>query len=246
MSASPSNLNIIGLHEMYFPVTNLEASVGWYTRNFGMTVGDRSEKQVTLTLAEGSRLTLVESDQLNRWDSPPIGFKAHDPRKAHSQLNTTEVRAQEPESFHHYVDFDVWDPDGNVFNVISEPAWPDTPNNYFRIDGVFLGVANFERMFAWYCDILGAQIEYAFTHPTDTLPEARFRSFRGIPFNLVESPTAVMRHRVCDFRTTNAAQDYAYLQSKGVPVSQVFENDGERRFTFSDPEGHELGVVEFL
>jgi hypothetical protein len=55
-----------------------------------------------------------------------------------------------------------------------------------------------------------------------------------------------MQHRVCEFRTTNAEQDYDYLRSKGVPVSQLFKEDGTRRFSFSDPEGRELGVVQFL
>jgi len=246
MSTTASNLNIIAVHEVYFPVTNVAASIDWYMRNFALRLVHREERQATLRLAEGCLLTLLESTQLNRYDSPPINFKAHDARKAHAQLNKAEVRAQEPDTFYHYVDFDVWDPDGNPFNVISEPAWPDTPNNYFRIDGVFLGVVNFDRMLAWYSDVLGAEIEYAFTGPTATLPEARFRCFRGIPVNIVESPASVIRHRVCEFQTANAEADYNYLQSKGVPVTKLVEQDGKRRFSFIDPEGRELGIVELL
>lgn len=246
MSTKTSNLHIIALHEMYFLVVNVETATDWYVRNFGVTLVDRQAKRTTLRLAEGSLLTLVESDQRNKFDSPPINFKAHDAMRAHELLNKAEVRAQEPERFYHYVDFDVWDPDGNSFNVISDPAWPSTPNNFFRIDGIFLGVINFEQMLAWYADVLGAKLEYAFTGPTSTLAEARFRCFRDIPFNLVESPESVMQHRVCEFQTTDAQADYKFLQAKGVRVTELIEQDGKRTFAFFDPEGRELGMVELL
>jgi catechol 2,3-dioxygenase-like lactoylglutathione lyase family enzyme len=246
MSTTPSNLKIIALHEVYFPVTNVAASVDWYTRHLGMSLVHRAERAATLRLAEGALLTLLESNQLNRYDSPPINFKAHDARKAHAQLSKAAVRAQEPDSFYHYVDFDVWDPDGNALNVISEPAFPDTPNNYFRIDGLFLNVLNFDQMLDWYADLLGAEIEYAFTGPTATLAEARYRCFRGLPFNLVESPASLLQHRVCEFETTDAEADYNYLHSKGVTLTKLLAKDGKRRFAFSDPEGREFGIVQML
>lgn len=245
MSTKTANLRINALYEFYFPVTDVSASTSWYASHLGMQVVSQGAARSTLRLEEGALLTLVASEQLNRYDSVPINMKAHDARTFHERLVRGGVRAKEPENWHHYVDFDVYDPDGNPFNVISEPAFRITPNNLFRIDGIFLGVADYDRALAWYSDILGADLEYVFTHPTESLLEARFACFRGVPFSLVESPVSQLNHRVCEFRTSDAAADHAFLRGKGVRVSDLQTGEGATAFAFYDMDGNEFGVVEF-
>lgn len=138
----------------------------------------------------------------------------------------------------------VRDPDGNKINVISDPAWPQTANNYFKVDGIFIGVSDIERTHAWYADTLGADVEYDFTYPTDTLPEARHICYLGVNPSPVESTRGILRGRVCDFVTADAAADYAYLQAKNVHVTAIMETDGHRAFTFHDVDGREFGLVE--
>ncbi|WP_019638762.1 VOC family protein [Paenibacillus fonticola] len=241
-----SALHITALHEFYFPVTNTSASSRWYQQHFGLQLQELNSDRVKLRLAEGTTLTLVECGKLNKYDTVPINFKAHDARKAYDMLDKSQVRANRPEDWLHYVDFDVHDPDGNPFNIISDPSWPDTPNNYFRIDGIFISLTDFDRSFEWYKDIFDAEIEYSFDHPTDSLENARFRCFKEIPVNVVESPVSVIQHRVCEFRTSSAAEDHRYLQSKGVSVTALTEQeDGLKAFAFCDPEGREFGMLEF-
>jgi catechol 2,3-dioxygenase-like lactoylglutathione lyase family enzyme len=239
-------LNIAALQEMYSPVSDAQVSAEWYIRHFGLRRVSSGEGRVTLALEEGALLTLLKSERLNRYESPPIHFKAQDARKAHAALDLKQVRAGEPDDWHHYVDFDVRDPDGNPFNVISEPAWRQTPNNYFRIDGIFLGAADFNATFAWYQDILGAEVAYDFTVVTESSPEARMRCFRGVPVTLFDSPRSFLQGRVCDYRTTDAAADYAYLRGRGVRVTELAPRpeDGALSFAFFDPEGREIGLVE--
>jgi catechol 2,3-dioxygenase-like lactoylglutathione lyase family enzyme len=246
MSEAKQNLHITALHEFYFPVTDASSSAAWYQRHFGLQHVSSSAGRETLQLDEGALLTLVNSKQLNRYDSVPIQFKAHDANKAYLMLDKSEVRAQEPEKWHHYIDFDVKDPDGNKINIISDPAWPNTLNNFFRIDGVFISVVDFERAFEWYADVLGAEVEYDFTHPSELLPAARNRCFRGIPVSLVESPVATNHYRVCDFRTSNILADYAYLREHGVRVSDLSETNGRTEFVFYDLDGREFGLVNGL
>ncbi len=238
------HLHITGLDTYYFTVTDAKASAAWYIRHFGLTGAGSGEGAETLRLAEGALLTLVEQDRLTRYDAVPIQFKTHDARKAYEALDRTAVDADEPRRFHHYTDFDVRDPDGNKFNVISDPDWPDTPNNYFKIDGAFIGVADIERCVAWFDDVLGADVEYDFTYPTDSLPEARHVCYLGLPVSLVESPKGECYHRVCEYATSDAAADRAALLGKGVRVTALRENEEGKSFSFFDLDDREYGMIE--
>ncbi|QGQ99353.1 VOC family protein [Paenibacillus psychroresistens] len=246
MSKVKQNLHISGPSpsEIYLPVTNAEASVAWYRRHFGMeSISSQHEKE-TLTLQEGSLLTLVEVGRLNRYDAVPFGFKAYDALKFHQSLDRTAVVASEPTKFHHYTDFNVRDLDANALGVISDPAWPDTPNNVFKFDGVFIGVKNIERAHVWYSEVFGADVIYDFTFPTLELSAARHVCYDGIPVSLVESPHGEVCYRICDFYTENIAADYEFLKSNGVRVNGKTEKGGREMFTFYDMEGNEFGLLQ--
>ncbi len=238
------NLHITGLHKLYLPVTNAKATAAWFRRHFGLiSVGSESNSE-TLRLEEGALLTLVEGGKLNAYDAITIQIKAHDALKAYHALDLTEVKASEPEKFHQYTDFNVRDPDGSVLGVISDPAWPNTPNNYFKLDGVFITVKDIERAFAWYNDILGAGVEYEFTFATETLSEARHICYLGIPVSMVESVNGEYNYRICDYLTEDISADYAYLRGKNVKVTELRKTDGGTRFEFYDLDGREFGLVQ--
>lgn len=246
MANVKQNLHISGSSpsEIYLPVTNAVASAAWYRRHFGMETRSSQLGRETLSFQEGSLLTLVESGRLNRYDAIPFSFKAYDALTFHQSLDRTAVIASEPTKFHHYTDFNVRDPDANVLGVISDPAWPDTPNNVFKFDGVFIGIKDIERAHAWYSEVFGADVIYDFTFSTLGLSDARHVCYDGIPVSLVESPHGEVCHRICDFFTENLAADYEFLKSKGVRVNGKTEIDGREMFTFYDIEGNEFGLLQ--
>ncbi|MCL6443999.1 MAG: VOC family protein [Alicyclobacillus sp.] len=245
MADNQPNLRITALYEYYLPVTHAEDSASWYVDNFGMIREPSLPHQATVRLQQGARLTLIESDTLNCYESNPFHIKAHDARKAHAALDKARVKTMEPEDWHHYVDFVVFDPDGNRFDVISDPSWPNTPNNYFRLDGIFLGAADFSNTLTWYQDLLGVDIEYDFFVQTPSNPEARMCCFRGMPVTVFESPLSRIHGRVCEFQSEDARADYNFMRRHGVRVSEFTETLDKRSFSFFDPEGREFGILEF-
>lgn len=246
MQDTQLQVQITALHAFYLPVSDAGSSAEWYKKHFGCKDDHRYNEpgSVAVRLNEGAALVLVESDQLNVYESNPLQFKCNDALKAHTLLDKEAVRAKDPVQFHHYVDFAFQDPDGNTMGAISDPAWAPHPNNFFRIDGVFLGAANFEATLSWYQRILHADIEYDFTVATPSSPEARMCCFRGIPLTVFDSPASVVHRRFCDFRTRDAAADHAYLKEQGVPVTELSSRDGVLTFALTDPEGREIGMVE--
>ncbi|WP_199621203.1 VOC family protein [Paenibacillus alkalitolerans] len=244
MADAGPKLHIISLHEMFVPVRDAGKSADWYKRHFRFQEIARTAGQVTLRLEEGASLVLVESERLNTYECNPFHLKCNDARKAHAELDKSDVFATEPVNWHHYVDFGFKDPDGNRVGVISDPAWAPHPNNYFRLDGIFLGAASFDSTLAWFQDVLGTEIEYDFTVETPSSPEARMCCLRGVPVTVFDSPASVVHGRYCDFLTSDARADYEYLLEKGVAVTDFSETDGLRTFAFVDPEGREFGLIE--
>lgn len=236
-------LNIAALHGVYVTVADARRSAEWYTRCFGMSEMDYGPYR-SIRLPEGASIVLVESAIRNVYESSPFHFKCNDARRAHDELAKRAVKVTEPVNWHNYVDFCFWDPDGNPVGVISDPAWAPHPNNYFRMDGVFLGSANFESTLDWYLNLFGTEIEYDFTVATTSSPEARMCCLRGVPFTLFESPAGAIYHRFCDFRTRDAEADYAYLLEKGVRLTPLLIGRNRISFSFFDPDGREFGFLE--
>jgi len=203
-----------------------------------------SSGRVSLRLAQGALLVMIESERLNVYESNPFGIKCNDARKAYAELDKRDIQATEPIDWHHYVDFSFKDPDDNPSGVISDPAWALHPNNYFRLDGVFIGAVNFPSSLAWYQETLGTDIEYDFTVETPSTKEARMCCFRGVPITIYDSPNSFVQGRFCEFLTSDAASDHAYLKVKGIKVTDLVDVDGGRGFAFYDPEGREFGMIE--
>ncbi|XEC95103.1 VOC family protein [Paenibacillus tarimensis] len=228
---------------MYLTVSNAGCSAEWFKMHFGMKEAGHANAK-DLSLAEGASLVLVESAKGNVYESSPFHFKCNDARSAHGELVKHAVKATEPVNWHQYVDFDFKDPDGNPIGVISDPAWSPHPNNYFRMDGIFIGSAHFPSTLEWYLEVLGTEIEYDFTVETTSSPNARMCCFRGVPFTLFESPATETYHKFCDFRTKDAAADHASLLGKGVRVTPLRSTGRAHSFSFFDPEGREFGLVQ--
>lgn len=240
----PIQLNISGLHCVYLTVNDAQCSAEWFKEHFRMEEAGHYSDAYSLRLSSGASLGLVESTLRNVYESNPFHFKCNDARRAHNELVKHEVRATEPVNWHHYVDFSFQDPDGNPIGVISDPAWATHPNNYFRMDGIFLGSKHFASTLDWYLKLFGTEIEYDFTVETTSSSNARKCCFRGVPFTLFDSPAVSVHHRFCDFRTEDAAADYAYLLEKGVHVTPLVSTVNMIGFTFFDPEGREFGLVQ--
>ncbi|WP_135553026.1 VOC family protein [Paenibacillus cymbidii] len=236
-------LNVTALRGVYLTVSDARRSAAWFERHFGMT-GVPYGDFPSVKLPEGGAVVLVETSQRNVYESSPFHFKCNDARLAHGELTRQAVRATEPVNWHHYVDFNFFDPDGNPIAVISDPGWRPHPNNYFRMDGIFMGSTRLEQSLAWYLDVFGAEIEYDFTLETASSPHARMCCLRGVPFTLFESPGGLVHHRFCDFATRDAVADYHYLLDKGVRVTPLVRDETRFGFSFIDPEGREMGLVE--
>ncbi|WP_239616205.1 VOC family protein [Cohnella mopanensis] len=244
MTVQHNRLNITALDCVYLPVTDARRSAEWFMKHFGMTEEERDGEHLRLRLSGGASLALIESVNRNTYESLPVHIKCNDARRAHGELVKQAVQCTEAVDWHHYVDFNFRDPDGNPIGVISDPAWAPHPNNYFQLDGIFLGSARFASTLEWYLDVLGTDIEYDFTVATSSSPEARMCYFRGVTFTLFESPGVAVAHKFCDYRTLDAAADHAFLLEKGVRVTPLLSIGTRRGFSFFDPEGREFGLVE--
>ncbi|MFC5467260.1 hypothetical protein ACFPPD_00915 [Cohnella suwonensis] len=244
MAETRPKLNITSLHSLYVPVSNARSTANWYMRHFGMEEVASSNEQVTIRLAVGASLVLKQSERLNLYQCNPFHFKCNDARKAHASLDKLEVRASEPVNWHHYVDFNFKDPDGNPVSVISEPSWALHPNNFFRMDGIFIGASDFESSLAWYLNVLGVEIEYDFTVETSSSPEARMCCLRGVPITVFDSPLSFIQGRFCEFRTNDAKADHVYLRRNGIAVTDLIAENDTLIFAFYDPEGREFGMIQ--
>lgn len=243
MENQVQKLNVKSLHTFYLPVKNARKSADWFKHHFNAKETEASDN-ITLRLDEGASVSLIESAVLNHYESNPIHFKCNNAMKAYDKLDKSDIDASEPVNWHHYVDFNFKDPDGNPIGVISDSAWAPNPNNYFRIDGIFLGSVDFESTLAWFQEVFETDIEYDFTVETPSSPDARMCCLRDYPITLFESPKSFIQGKCCDFLTNNLFADYHYLIGKGVHVGDILEINGIRTLSFFDPEGREFGLVE--
>lgn len=241
-----TKLNVTGLHTLYLPVSQVSASSAWYAQHFGMQIVQELEQASTLKLANGPAITLVQSTMLNTYESVPFGIRAHDARRAYQHLQKANIKASEPNEWLQYVEFNFWDPDGNMINVISDPSWPNMPNNFFDINGLFIGLNSFDDTFHWYKSIFGEDIEYDFTMSTTSLENARVKCFRDIQLSLFDSPHGKLCMKVADYLTSNIEEDALFLKENGVKVSNLIEVEQKKVLSFWDPNGIEIGLVELI
>ncbi len=237
-------MHIVGVHEFFLPVSDVNRSSDWYQNCFGMNLVEKGEKSATLMFEEGPRLTLMELGRLHNFAVNPIMFKAYDAQECHRQLRKLGVSATEPEPFHHYWCFEFTDPDGNPIDVTSEREEGYEGKTYLRVGGNFFVVKDIDASIQWYRNHLGAEIEYDFTMDAKVRKNTRAVTFANIPMALVEAETPPLLHMQCVLRTTNAEADYETLRSQGVRTTDLAEADGRKQFRFYDNVGHEIGMIQ--
>ncbi|HET7579274.1 MAG TPA: VOC family protein [Bacillales bacterium] len=238
---------------IFLPVLNLEESLEWYKKYFGVKVNwrDREGWNAAGVSFEFGGMVLLERELINQSDH--IRFNLYTPDVAFSYRHLKE-NGVEVNKFVQYDDmdcFDFKDSSGNWIGIVG--CWKEEgveQGEYGGPDAVFLPVSDIKKATEWYHSLFGFQYHIA----TDLDPQYPFRygfnrigSDRNHPrgFSLVETPKRYpTSHIPFNMQTEDIEKVHRYLKEKGVTVTDIMDSGTFLWFNFTDLDGNELGFVE--
>ncbi|WP_199616197.1 VOC family protein [Paenibacillus alkalitolerans] len=236
------------IHSNFLPVSDINASVEWYTGQLGMKLIKHWIQGADLMYNSGkTMLTLIESDTFRPLHF--IEFLCSNPERTRNEMIRKGLPVTELINIGTTQTFDFFDTDGHRFSVWNKSGEsssnPCSDRLLTRIDRNLLPVTDLRRSISWYADILEFELLHdwesgADLRPPDgetllTLieqPDMKPLYFNGRP-NLITCFNLLVRDL-----------DYSYqlLQRKEVEVTPIIDEGVIRTFHFLDPYGHPIGV----
>ncbi len=185
-------------------VSNIDESIAWYTEKLGFALDHKSENEVrkgALLSRPGVLLELAEFDGAVDLASLDLGRESHEifgvfkiglltPSAEATQARLAEAGVETVFGIVTASDgrqtFGVSDPDGNLVQFFSRPPGAVDLRPYL----LAVSVPNIEESIAWYCDVLGFEMDTHDKYPDDKIEVALLR-YRDYRLELVEHDLAV-------------------------------------------------------
>lgn len=238
---------------IFLPVLNLEESLEWYMKHFGIKVNWRDQEgwNAAGVSFQFGGLILLEREFINQSDHTRFNLYTPDVESSYRSLKENGIEVNQFVQYDDMDCFDFKDPSGNWIGVVGR--WKEEgveQAEYIGPDAIFLPVSDIKKATEWYHALFGIQydlasdldpqypLQYGFHRISDNRNHPRW-------FNLVETPNRYpTSHIPFNMQTGDIEKAHRYLKEKGVTVTGITDSGAFRWFNFSDPDGNELGFVE--